>query len=320
MMRADGRTPKYRPSKLSRTRAFMGKISPAMIRWQPRQAGRTRPARSRASASPSLMPSSVIANPERQTVCPGIPAICLSSGTPFGAQWTLFRQALAPGAQQEGWANQQIWMAHAAVTRADTHRFNQTYARGGLGQAGVTPEPFAAWIDSWAMHGANAFNADNISPLVLNASAEDFSYTLQLETDRPLVLQGHGGYSKKSLREQASYYYSQPFFKAKGRLAIDDKPVEVEGLAWMDREWSSQPLAADQKGWDWFALHFAGGEKLMLYRMRQTDGNDFVSANHDGFRVRMFRVRGEDLAVVENALACFVRAGPPDRSKHNCRY
>jgi predicted secreted hydrolase len=202
-----------------------------------------------------------------------------ADGTPFGAQWTLFRQALAHGAQQEGWANQQIWMAHAAVTRADTHRFNQTYARGGLGQAGVTPEPFAAWIDSWAMHGANAFNADNISPLVLNASAEDFSYTLQLETDRPLVLQGHGGYSKKSLREQASYYYSQPFFKAKGRLAIDDKPVEVEGLAWMDREWSSQPLAADQKGWDWFALHFAGGEKLMLYRMRQTDGNDYVSGN-----------------------------------------
>ena len=48
------------------------------------------------------------------------------SGTPFGAQWTLFRQALAPGPQREGWATQQIWMAHAAVTRADTHRFNQT--------------------------------------------------------------------------------------------------------------------------------------------------------------------------------------------------
>ena len=201
------------------------------------------------------------------------------NGTPFGAQWTLFRQALAPGAQQEGWANQQIWMAHAAVTRADTHRFNQTYARGGVGQAGVTPKPFAAWIDSWAMRGADAFDANTISPLALNASAEDFSYTLQLEADHPLVLQGEGGYSRKSQREQASYYYSQPFFKAKGRLTIDDKPVEVSGLAWMDREWSSQPLAKDQKGWDWFALHFASGEKLMLYRMRQSDGNDYVSGN-----------------------------------------
>src|SRR5215831_18658580 len=83
-----------------------------------------------------------------------------SSGTPFGAQWTLFRQALAPGAQREGWANEPIWMAHAAVTRADTHRFNQTYARGGIGQAGVTAEPFAAWIDSWAMRGADGFDGN----------------------------------------------------------------------------------------------------------------------------------------------------------------
>jgi predicted secreted hydrolase len=202
-----------------------------------------------------------------------------SNGTPFGAQWTLFRQALAPGAQQEGWANQQIWMAHAAVTRADTHRFGQTYARGGVGQAGVPTEPFAAWIDSWAMRGLTAFDANNISPIELTASARDFSYALQLSADHPLVLQGNGGYSRKSLREQASYYYSQPFFKARGHLTIDDKPVEVGGLAWMDREWSSQPLASDQKGWDWFALHFASGEKLMLYRMRQNDGNHYVSGN-----------------------------------------
>ena len=45
-----------------------------------------------------------------------------SKGASYGAQWTLFRQATAPGAQQEGWANQQIWMGHAAVTTADTHR------------------------------------------------------------------------------------------------------------------------------------------------------------------------------------------------------
>ena len=202
-----------------------------------------------------------------------------SGGTAFGAQWTLFRQALAPGTQQEGWANQQIWMAHAAVTRADTHRFGQTYARGGVGQAGVTAEPFAAWIDSWAMRGTGAFDANHISPLELTASAKDFSYTLRLEADHLLTLQGDAGYSRKSLREQASYYYSQPFFGAKGRLAIDGKPAEVSGLAWMDREWSSQPLAPDQKGWDWFALHFASGEKLMLYRMRQTDGNHYVSGN-----------------------------------------
>jgi predicted secreted hydrolase len=202
-----------------------------------------------------------------------------ANGAAYGTQWTLFRQAMAPGGASEGWASQQIWMAHAAVTRADTHRVGQTLARGGIGQAGVETQPFKAWIDSWDMRGTDQTDPNAISPLDLTASAKDFSYALHLEADHPLVLQGDGGYSRKSLREQASYYYSQPFFKVSGRLAIDDRPVDVTGLAWMDREWSSQPLAPDQTGWDWFALHFKSGEKLMLYRMRQKDGNNYASGN-----------------------------------------
>ncbi len=56
-------------------------------------------------------------------------------------------------------------------------------------------------------------------------------------------------------------------------------PIEVTGQAWMDREWSSQPLASDQTGWDWFSLHLNTGEKLMLFRLRQTDGNHYCSGN-----------------------------------------
>jgi predicted secreted hydrolase len=200
-----------------------------------------------------------------------------AAGAIYGAQWTLFRQAMSPGPQAEGWANQQIWMAHAAVTRADTHRFSETFARGGIGQAGVEATPFHAWIDAWQMRGRAGMNNDTISPLELNAAGPDFAYTLRLETDHPLVLQGEGGYSVKSEQGQASYYYSQPFFKAAGHIAIDDRPIEVTGQAWMDREWSSQPLASDQTGWDWLSLHFSGGEKLMLFRLRRTDGHPFLS-------------------------------------------
>jgi predicted secreted hydrolase len=200
-----------------------------------------------------------------------------SSGTAYGAQWTLFRQAIAAGAPQEGWANQQIWMGHAAVTRADTHRVSQTFARGGVGQAGVEAAPFHAWIDNWEMRGLDAMNETNVAPLQLSASGTDFSYTLRLDADRPLVLQGDGGYSRKSLREQASYYYSQPHYAAKGSIVMDDKPIDVTGQAWLDREWSSQPLASDQSGWDWLSLHLKSGDKLMLYRMRQTDGQHYGS-------------------------------------------
>ncbi|MBR0695698.1 lipocalin-like domain-containing protein [Bradyrhizobium lablabi] len=200
-------------------------------------------------------------------------------GAAFGAQWTLFRQAMKPGAPIEGWANQQVWMGHAAVTSAATHRVSEAFARGGVGQANVEATPFAAWIDAWEMRSAGGFDAQTVAPLTLKAAATDFSYALQLDASRPLVLQGDRGYSRKSDRGQASYYYSQPFFKASGRITIDDKPIDVTGRAWMDREWSSQPLAPDQTGWDWFSLHLPGDEKLMLYRLRQKDGRENLLGN-----------------------------------------
>jgi predicted secreted hydrolase len=199
------------------------------------------------------------------------------TGAAYGAQWTLFRQAMHPGAQQEGWANQQIWMGHAAVTRADTHRYSETFARGGIGQAGVETHPYRAWIDAWQMRGLEGMRDDTLSPLELNAAGADFAYALRLDADHALVLQGEAGYSRKSERGQASYYFSQPYFSAKGSITIDDRRVDVTGLAWLDREWSSQPLASDQTGWDWLSLHFNSGEKLMLFQLRQTDGNNYIS-------------------------------------------
>lgn len=201
------------------------------------------------------------------------------SGAACGLQWTLFRQATRPGPQAEGWANQQIWMAHAAVTRADTHRFSEVFSRGGIGQADVEAKPFAAWIDDWEMKGTERTDDRTLSPVTLKASGTDFRYSLTLEADSPVVLQGDGGYSRKSERGQASYYYSQPFYRARGTLVIDDKQVDVSGQAWMDREWSSQPLDADQTGWDWLSLHLASGDKLMLYRLRQKDGKNYPFGN-----------------------------------------
>ncbi len=200
------------------------------------------------------------------------------AGTPYGIQWTLFRQATEAGPEPEGWASRQIWMGHAALTNASQHYFSERLARGGVGQAGAEAGPFHAWIDAWDMRGL-AMSAQTISPLALTASANDFAFELKLEAEHPLVLQGDAGYSQKSDKGQASYYYSQPFFKARGDIELAGKRIQVSGQAWMDREWSSQPLASDQKGWDWISLHLDGGVKLMLFRLRQSDGKDYVSGN-----------------------------------------
>jgi predicted secreted hydrolase len=205
-----------------------------------------------------------------------------AGGAAYGAQWTLFRQAMAPGPQREGWANQQVWMGHAAVTSATAHRFTETFARGGVGQAGVDVAPFDAWIDAWRMSAVPPLSDDTFAPLQLTAAGTDFDYALRLDAGRPLVLQGDHGYSRKSERGQASYYYSQPYFTATGSIKIDGQSVAVSGPAWLDREWSSQPLAADQTGWDWFSLHLDGGDKVMLFRLRQKDGGHYFAGNWIG--------------------------------------
>jgi predicted secreted hydrolase len=203
-----------------------------------------------------------------------------AQGKRYGVQWTLFRQALAPGAEQDGFANQQVWMGHAALTSAEGHRFAEKLGRGGIGQAGVVAEPFSAWIDDWSFSSVEG--AKGLSATALSAKGDDFAYALSLKTSRAPVLQGEQGYSRKSERGQASYYYSQPFFGVTGALTIDGREIAVTGKAWMDREWSSQPLAADQKGWDWFSLHLPGGEKLMLFQLRDDTGGAFRSGSWIG--------------------------------------
>jgi predicted secreted hydrolase len=192
-------------------------------------------------------------------------------GTAYGVQWTLFRSALAPETR-EGWSDPQVWFAHAAVTTPDTHLVAERIARGGIGQAGVTVQPFEAWIDDWRMAGPS------FDDLTLTARGDAFAYDLGLTANGPLVFHGDTGFSVKSAQGQASYYYSQPFYEVSGTLTLPQGDVPVTGAAWLDREWSSQPLADSQSGWDWFSLSFATGDKLMGFLLREDDGASFSSA------------------------------------------
>ncbi len=192
-------------------------------------------------------------------------------GTPYGLQWTLFRSAFAPE-QTGGWTDPQLWMGHAAVTTPTDHYVSERLARGGIGQAGVNADPFLAWIDDWQMTGAS------LDDLQLTASGPDFSYDMNLTATGPIILHGDRGYSVKSADGQASYYYSQPFYSVTGTLTLPEGEVDVTGHAWLDREWSSQPLADNQTGWDWFSLSFDDGAKLMGFLLRQTDGTSYSSA------------------------------------------
>jgi predicted secreted hydrolase len=200
-------------------------------------------------------------------------------GQDWGLQWTLFRQSLSPDANLEGWDSDQIWMAHAAVTTPDKHFFAQRFSRGGIDQAGVNQltgsNGFDAWIDDWRWQSAS----DTLFPSTLEFNVGDHKVSLELNSKDDWVLNGDAGFSQKSAQGQASYYYSQPNITVKGTVKTEDKTIPLSGNAWLDREWSSQALAQNQKGWDWFSLHLDDGNKLMVYQLRHDTGNDWISGS-----------------------------------------
>lgn|SRR5690606_26384778 len=208
-----------------------------------------------------------------------------ADGRRFGFELTLFRFALAPEPAEEdagkaaagsAWRTRQVHLAHFAVTdvAAGRFRFAERHARGALGLAGATAEPFRVWVGDWWLREFPSSGEDAGNAWLLHAGTEELGATLTLVPEKPPVLNGENGLSQKSADPgNASYYYSISRIATRGTLRIDDAVYDVSGLSWLDREWGSSALADDQAGWDWFALQLSDGSDLMFYRLRRDDGS-----------------------------------------------
>lgn len=199
-----------------------------------------------------------------------------TAGQRWGLQWTLFRHAMSAEPERFGWASPQIWMAHAAITSPTGHRYEERFARGGIGQAGVvaTEDSFSAWIDDWRW--------DSVGPMFqaeLTFSVGDRRIRVTLQATGPFVRQGDQGFSQKSSSGQASHYYSQPHIQASATVQDDDGITMLQGQAWLDREWSSELLGEQQRGWDWFSVHLEDGRKLMAFQLRERSGETWRSGS-----------------------------------------
>lgn len=196
-------------------------------------------------------------------------------GRLFGYELTIFRFALTPevSKRQSKWAINQTYMGHFALSDIDNKKFHafERFSRGALGLAGAESSPFRVWVEDWSA----VEKSPGSSRWKLRAKEEGVEIDLDLLPERPVVLQGERGLSRKSGdKGNASYYYSIPRFATAGTIEIDGKRWRVEGLSWLDREWSTSALAPDQAGWDWFALQLDNGYDLMFYRLRRRDGSD----------------------------------------------
>lgn len=196
-----------------------------------------------------------------------------SDGDPLGLQWTQFRQALQPRSIDSeppapgNWPLEVAWMAHGAVSFDGEHWFAEKLARGDVGHAGATAEPFRVWLDDWRLE-----SVPGSDDWRLQVQGDGWAYDLRLSNTGNPIAHGNEGFSAKSDSGEGSMYFSLVDLQIEGMVTLEDETLEVSGKGWFDREWSSQFLKAGQQGWDWFALHLEGGEKLMAFRLREDEG------------------------------------------------
>ena len=192
---------------------------------------------------------------------------------PYALQWTLFR--FASDNQNTPWANAQQYMGHVGLRDGKQAWFEERFARGGVGNAGISTAPFNAFIDDWQWLSQSS----NMFPSTLEFTIDtQIKANLNFTADKSFLKHGEQGFSRKLRNsEQASYYYSQPHIQVSGQLQLASGIVEVAGNAWFDHEWTSQYLSPQAQGWDWFSIHFDDGTKLMLFNMRHEQAEDYWS-------------------------------------------
>jgi len=191
----------------------------------------------------------------------------------FGYELTFFRQALEhPDVNNNPsrWAIRQLYLAHAALSEHDGHRFRygEKISRAGIGKAGSDTGRLHVWIDRW---NAEVLSSDGHHHL--RAAAGDFSFDLSLDPDKAPVVHGEGGISRKGDEPgQASHYYSMTRLRTTGTLTINGHAETIHGISWMDHEFGSGRLGKNQVGWDWFSVQLDDKSELMFYLLRRTDG------------------------------------------------
>jgi predicted secreted hydrolase len=193
------------------------------------------------------------------------------SGKRYGYQVTFFRFGLRDRQNQvkEKPLFSELYMAHFALSDIGAKKFHyrERINRGSNGKAGAATERYFVWNEDWRVEG----DAKNHSIQIQDRGTR---LTLSLASVKPPVLHGDNGLSQKGEGEgRASYYYSLTRMETAGELTIDGRTEKVHGLSWMDHEFGSNQLRADQVGWDWFSIQLDNNTELMLYLMRRKDGS-----------------------------------------------
>jgi predicted secreted hydrolase len=193
-------------------------------------------------------------------------------GRRFGFELTFFRQGVdRNSAPASVWDVRDVWLAHLALSDLDGGHFFHTERmnRSGAGIAGADETQARIWNGNWHAQ----WKLDQNPSQRLQAVAENFSFDLEMKTTKPPVIHGESGVSQKAEGPgHASHYISFTRLSTTGVITLDGQRFQVEGQSWMDHEFFTHQLSADQSGWDWFSLQFDDGSEIMLFELRRKDG------------------------------------------------
>lgn len=187
-------------------------------------------------------------------------------GRRFGFELTFFRSATTENRTAANvWDPPDVWLAHLTLSDIEGGKFYhyERLNRAGPGLAGASLEQGRIWNGNWQAR------LDR-----LQAVAETFEFDLALRSDKPPVIHGENGVSQKAAGEgHASHYVSFTRLETTGKLKYAGREFQVRGTTWMDHEFFTNVLGADQTGWDWFSVQLDSREELMVGRLRRKDGS-----------------------------------------------
>ncbi|HEX8649365.1 MAG TPA: lipocalin family protein [Pyrinomonadaceae bacterium] len=164
-----------------------------------------------------------------------------------------------------------LYLAHFAITDEARGRFRYEHRKSAGGvfdlPAQASARHYYLKLGNWTVreaHGAHILRATLGDDLIFEAS---------LKSLKPAALNGHEGVGVSFKDEgEASRYFSFTRMEAEGQITWHGTTEQFTGAAWMDREFGTWRTTENQKGWDWFSVQLSTGAEVMVYHLRNTEG------------------------------------------------
>lgn len=197
----------------------------------------------------------------------------------YGYQFTIFKIENEANPDGDFRPGRVFYMAHLALTDAAGRQyyFTERLQRHFPGIAGYDADSQTVYVENNTLHIDDSGRLHRI-----RMRADQFQLDLDLRSKLGPLVHGENSISRKGFAPgSASHYISIVDLSGSARLQIGDQPAQtLQAKSWMDIEFGSNVLSKTQTGWDWLHVTLENQERYMVFRVRDSNGQDFYSASH----------------------------------------